>query len=115
MKNMEMISATALMSPIRTNTNAMAHVAKDARTGSFWDPLPCFSQADMPAGKISSAAMACSVRGATITLPKAELIAAAASPMGMMGPQRAMFSMYNSSAAKASRGALHHNLMATAM
>ena len=47
--------------------------------------------------------------------PKAELMAAAARPTGMMGPHSAMFSMYNSSAAKASSGADHHNLMATAM
>ena len=101
--------------PHEHKAKAMAHVAKEARTGSLSGPLPCLSQEDSRSGKIPSAAMACRVRGATITDPKAELIAAAASPTGMMGPQMAMFCMYNSSVAKASRGALHQSLMATAM
>ena len=58
MKNMEMISATALMSPISTNAKAMTHVAKDARTGSCSAPLPFLSQSLMRSGKIPSAAMA---------------------------------------------------------
>ena len=50
-----------------------------------------------------------------MTDPNAELMAAAAKPTGMMGPQSAMFSMYSSSVASASNGADHHNLIATAM
>ena len=115
MKNMEMISATALMSPINTNANAMTHVAKDARTGSCSGPRPLFNQSLMPSGKMPSAAMACSVRGATMMEPSAELMAAAANPTGMMGPQSAMFSMYSSSVASASSGADHQSLIATAM
>ena len=40
MKNMEMISATALMSPMSTNAKAMTHVAIDALTGSCSNPFP---------------------------------------------------------------------------
>ena len=58
MKNMEMISATALMSPRETNTKPMAHVTMDAMMGSLSDFRPRFKRRPMALGKIRSTAKA---------------------------------------------------------
>ena len=115
MKNMEMISATALMSPRETKTKPMAQVTMDAMTGSLSDLRPRLSRRPIALGKIRSTASACRVRGAMITLPNALETAAAARPIGIKGGQMAMASMYSSSDASCSGLALTQNLRATKM
>ena len=89
-----MISATAFTSPISTKKKAMMHVTNVALTGSPFLTFSLLSQLfSLGMGIIRSAEMALSVLGATIILPKAEDIVAAARPMGIIGHQIAISPM----------------------
>src|SRR5210317_820695 len=95
-KNMEMICATKFTSPTITKTKAIRMVINDPFTGSLSVFFPLANQLFMDfCGKISSNPMACKVRGATMIDPSAELSEAAASPMGIIGPQMAILLMIN--------------------
>ena len=83
MKNIEIISATALTSPKITKTIAIIQVTIEAFIGSLSEALPLanhlFTAFD---GKDRSMDKACKVLGATITEPKADEIVEAAKPRG---------------------------------
>ncbi len=69
---------------------------KPALVGSLSFSLPLASHPFRPVpGKTLSLPMACSVLGATMIDPRAEEREAAASPIGIMGPQSAIFCMIN--------------------
>src|SRR5680860_328783 len=82
---MEMIVATAFISPRTTNTKAIMDVTSDACMGSlslmFAAPNQWFICFD---GKDLSRASAWSVRGATITEPRADEMVEAANPSGII-------------------------------
>jgi hypothetical protein len=91
MKNIEMISATAFTSPMSTKKKAIMHVTSVALTGSPFLILSLLSQLfSLGIGIIRSAEIALSVLGATITLPNADEIVAAARPIGIIGHQIAI-------------------------
>ena len=94
MKNIEMILATKSISPMAIKKNAMKILINDACTGSLESAFPYPSQRLTKLfGNILSAPMACKVRGATRMEPSAEDSAAAAKPIGMIGPQYAILCM----------------------
>jgi hypothetical protein len=97
MKNMEMISATALTSPNATKIIAIKQVIKDAFMGSLSLTRPFANQLfNAFEGKDLSIDNACKVLGATITDPIAEDIVDAANPNGTtMAPPNAILDMIN--------------------
>ena len=75
---------------------AKATVTRVAFKGSLFLKLPLARKVLMGlVGKMSSAASAFKVLGATIRVPKAEEMVAQARPMGMMGPHTAIFDITN--------------------
>jgi len=88
MKNIEITSATALTSPIKTKTKAITLVRIVAFLGSFFFGVPLATHLfTVSLGNTSSLPIAYNVLGATIKEPKAEEIVAAANPIGIIGPQ----------------------------
>ncbi len=78
---MEIISATAFTSPIKTKTIAITLVKMVAFLGSLFFLVPLETQKlTRLFGKTLSPPMACNVLGATINDPKADEIVAAAKP-----------------------------------
>jgi hypothetical protein len=90
-KNMDMISATAFISPIPIKINEIQIVTSVAFNGSLFLEPPFARMLFMELViNILSAANAFRVLGATIIDPKAEEIVAAASPIGIIGHQIAI-------------------------
>lgn len=96
MKNILIIWATKLTLPAETKTITITLVARVAFSGSLTGPLPLLRKRfTIPVGKVLSPARACKVRGAIRIDPIAEESVAAPSPIGMMGPQRAILLIAN--------------------
>jgi hypothetical protein len=94
MKNMLMICATKLTFPIATKRRAIPPEIRVAFSGSWAGPRPRARKAlALTVGRTRSRARACSVRGATRIDPTADEMVAAPSPIGMIGPHRAIFDM----------------------
>lgn len=93
---MEITSATALTSPTKTKTNAMALVSIVAFLGSFFPLVPFDTHLLINLlGKTLSIPIACKVLGATINESKADDMVAAARPIRMIGTQRAILLIIN--------------------